>query len=207
MTPGRPASEPEDNAAALETKTGSEEAAGHTADTSSNIQQEPLLTLYDLFGFSAEERSQITPKRHNKSVKKNVPHQPASPRPQLVSPAPAPAPMPSAEQTPEPGICSRPRRCCVCRTGLGQQSSDKWLLPSHDVLDAGEAGPIATRDCQPHYGAVADTATGLRATVAAAERALPGAQIPSVHLRPFAALPRRVASLPTRTTGSVTFGR
>jgi len=96
------ASEPEDNAAALETKTGSEEAAGHTADTSSNIQQEPLLTLYDLFGFSAEERSQITPKRHNKSVKKNVPHQPASPRPQLVSPAPAPAPMPSAEQTPEP---------------------------------------------------------------------------------------------------------
>ncbi len=54
------ASEPEDNAAALETKTGSEEAAGHTADTSSNIQQEPLLTLYDLFGFSAEERSQIT---------------------------------------------------------------------------------------------------------------------------------------------------
>ena len=37
---------------------------------SESIEQKPLITLYDLFGFTAEERSQITPKRKGKQSAK-----------------------------------------------------------------------------------------------------------------------------------------
>ena len=41
-----------------------------------NVQQEPLITLYDLFGFSPEERSQVKrPRRRKKSPKTKVPEE------------------------------------------------------------------------------------------------------------------------------------
>lgn len=43
------------------------------AEPTLNVQQEPLVTLYDLFGFSAEERSQlIRPRRRRKTSKKKA---------------------------------------------------------------------------------------------------------------------------------------
>ena len=38
--------------------------------TGLNVQNEPLLTLYDLFGFTAEERSQVNRPRRRKTIKK-----------------------------------------------------------------------------------------------------------------------------------------
>ena len=55
-----------------------------------NVQQEPLLTLYDLFGFSAEERRQaelgISKKRNSRrGAKRKTPRQPS-----LFAPASSP---------------------------------------------------------------------------------------------------------------------
>ena len=44
-----------------------------SAEPKLNVQQEPLITLYDLFGFSAEERSQVNrPRRRRKTSKKKA---------------------------------------------------------------------------------------------------------------------------------------
>ena len=45
-----------------------------------NVQEEPLLTLYDLFGFSVEERSQVTWPRHRRKIQKNSKQKPEEDR-------------------------------------------------------------------------------------------------------------------------------
>ncbi len=62
--------------------------------------QEPLLTLYDLFGFTAEERSQTTPKRRNRRA-------PAR-QPSLFS-RPAPSEPQPAEPVAEQAVSSEPQ--------------------------------------------------------------------------------------------------
>ena len=50
--------------------------------TGLNVQNEPLLTLYDLFGFTAEERSQVNRLRRRKTIKKAKAKPKPEPEPQ-----------------------------------------------------------------------------------------------------------------------------
>ncbi|WP_297607063.1 N-6 DNA methylase [uncultured Alistipes sp.] len=66
--------------------------------------QEPLLTLYDLFGFSAEERSQTNPKRRNRRAPARQPSLFSQPAPSQTQPAEPVAEQaaPSQTQTHDP---------------------------------------------------------------------------------------------------------
>ena len=52
--------------------------------TGLNVQNEPLLTLYDLFGFTAEERSQVNRPRRRKTIKKAKAKPKPEPEPRLL---------------------------------------------------------------------------------------------------------------------------
>ena len=54
----------------FDTPPASPAAGSFEVPTGLNVQNEPLLTLYDLFGFTAEERSQVNRPRRRKTAKK-----------------------------------------------------------------------------------------------------------------------------------------
>lgn len=82
------------------------EAGGSLFDAPADLQpvqavapQEPLLTLYDLFGFSAEERSQTAPKRKTRRVTpRKVPQPSLFSQPELSEPQPTQPAESVAEQ-------------------------------------------------------------------------------------------------------------
>ena len=106
-----------------------------------NVQQEPLLTLYDLFGFSAEERRQaelgISKKRNSRrGAKRKTPRQPS-----LFAPASSPEEQKS--EMPKTTPPERDPEDLYASPELGGQPADQRLLRDDDVAYPGTEGGIA----------------------------------------------------------------
>ena len=114
-----------------------------------NLQQEPLLTLYDLFGFSAEERSQVNRPRRRKVKKAAVKPNPEEDRviewrEELMI---ARQERIEKERTPErqPQAAQKSARSATRRKRTTGQSARTTVFPAEETSDTAENTPHPVR--------------------------------------------------------------
>ena len=123
----------------FDTPPASPAAGSFEVPTGLNVQNEPLLTLYDLFGFTAEERSQVNRPRRRKTAKKAK----AKPKPE-----PEPRPLDWRERI----VAERLEMERQKQTGneAYRAAEPSPLQPRQQSRPATETGEIADRtDPQP----------------------------------------------------------
>lgn len=157
----------------FDTSPASPAAGPFEVPTGLNVQNEPLLTLYDLFGFTAEERSQVNRSRRRKTAQKAK----AKPKPE-----PEPQPLDWRERI----VAERLEMERQEQTGNGNEAhiaaEPSPLQPRQQSRPATETGEIVDRtDPQP---IVTATTAGLAPKVGihgSAARQRPTAANPMQH--------------------------